>query len=226
MDDGANGHAQGEREEGVADRHEAALVESAERPGTDVVQRTGPPRHEQAAEAGGRHAGQPEERQLGQRPAGPRNALRPGQAERPALELARQQRRAPEDAEQAREDEDHHPEPGVPPVVAVDQCGRGGRAVSVRTATGDGGVVVVEELGAEHRHQHAERDQGDQGDDSLQPELPDREPNHDDPRVTRRGHQFSRWRTNHTQAPASARARTTKSAVSTAWNVQNRLAGW
>ena len=45
-------------------------------------------------------------------------------------------------------------------------------------------------------------------------------------RITACGRQLMRCRTHQAHPPVTARASSTKSAVSIVWNVQNRLAGW
>src|SRR5450755_3596437 len=116
-DEYPGGNAEGEGEGGVADRGDAARgeqqrVEPVEggrpAPAGDPdgpVDRTGPPGDHEAEQSGGGHGGQSDQAQLDRQPAGAGDALAPGQPEGAGLDLAGDQRRAPEHADDGRRQE-------------------------------------------------------------------------------------------------------------------------
>ena len=86
-------------------RVEAGLDASAASP-SGLVDGAGPPGHHEAEQPGGGHGGQADQAELDGQPAGPGDALVPGQPEGAGLELAGDQRRAPEDADDRGRDEE------------------------------------------------------------------------------------------------------------------------
>src|SRR6185437_5708153 len=99
----AEGDAEREGEGGVAERHDVARVErlGAEPVAGHGVERAGPPRHQEADDSGGRDGGQRDGGELDCEPAGAGHRLVPGHVVRAALEFSGDQRRAPEDPDQA-----------------------------------------------------------------------------------------------------------------------------
>ena len=99
------GDAEGEGERGVADRDDVrARRTAADHRRSNAcsvrldrgVDRAGPPGHHQAEQPGRGHAGQADQAELDRQPSGAGDALGPGQPEGAGLELAGDQRRAPE----------------------------------------------------------------------------------------------------------------------------------
>ena len=104
-DEHAGDDPEHEGERGIADGDQVAAVERGgrERAVGDAVERARPPGHHEAQESGGDHRGQTDQAELGGQPAGAADALGPRQPEGVVLQLAGDQRRAPEDPDEGRE---------------------------------------------------------------------------------------------------------------------------
>ena len=124
--------AEREREAGIANRDDPARGEHTRRKTVHVdgIERRKPPADQPARQAGDDERGHADERDPDRQPAATRHALRPREPVGPALELARDERRAPEHPEQRRDREQRRAEDVRQRCVVATQR----RAVAARRA--------------------------------------------------------------------------------------------
>ena len=160
-----------ERERGVADGHDVALVKVREGVHADPVQRTGPPRDQKTDEPREENAGKTNDGDLGGQPARARDTLSPHQAMGASFELSSGERRPPKNPYDARRDDNKYPEPSSQGAVAVKESSRGGPAVFLRLARGDRRVVDVNQVWPRDRKSDGDDGQGTERDRGLCTEL-------------------------------------------------------
>lgn len=152
-------------------------VEPGEGTRAQLVQRTGPPGDEEAAQAGHGDGGQAKQRELRQGPAVARHGLRPGEAKRPCLELPGHEGGAPEDADQPGDHEDQRAQPFIQVrVLGLESVGR--RCTLGRRGAGPDRGPVVHHVLAHNEDDDRQDHEARRRDEGLRPELADRQPEH------------------------------------------------
>src|SRR4029450_10208546 len=180
-----HGHAQDEGEGGVGDGNDAAGVEQQGGQLREVegvgglVDGAGPPGHREAAQPRGGHGGQAGEGEFDGQPAGVGDALVPHQPVGAGLELAGEQRRAPEQPDQGGQDQHDGGDRQEGALVVVEE-----QPDEVRAATGLGGAggdpggVVVGQARAGDGEEGGEGGQGGQQHRGRGAELAPGQPDH------------------------------------------------
>src|SRR5579862_4331960 len=177
-DEHASRDAERECKGGIADGHDASLVEHRrESVHVDPVDWARPPRHHEAEEPGDGDAGEADQTELDCDPASARDTLRPRQAVRAGFQLASHEWRAPKDPDDRGEGDDDVAEILQQAIFGEERGGRRG-AVAMPAACRDCCVVEVGEVRPGETQYHGNDCQRAEGNRSLHAELERSEPDH------------------------------------------------
>ena len=153
----------------------------------DLVDGAEPPGHHEAEQQAEHGAGEADEPELHQEPAQAADALGPGQAEGPCLELAGHERCSPEHPDEHGDDEHESEHQHLElAVVGRHWVDAAAGAAAAGPALGQGAVVDVDEIGPGDEEDDAEDDQPGSADDRLRAELAPREGDHESTSSARR----------------------------------------
>jgi hypothetical protein len=195
-DEDPDGGAEDEGERGVAERGDAVAGEDRRGKPARVEQgasgavaggsaeRCGPPGLHQAESLGDGDGGQADHAELDRQPPGAADALGPGQPERPGLQLAGDQRGAPEDADDGGSEDDDRDADHVQRRIGTvglqlpDEAAGQTAAAAVMAAADPAGGVQAGQVRAGDGQQDGERHQGRDRGDGLGTELAPAQPDH------------------------------------------------